>query len=66
MRVLHSKKRWNYTKLVLLTLGITSLGIAIAGVVVGNPFLIGGGVAGVFLMGALLLNSKMPSRPDIV
>jgi hypothetical protein len=66
MRTIHTKKRWNKTKLVLLTLGITSLGIAIAGAVLGNPFLIGGGVAGIFLLGGFAMNLKKPPMPGVV
>ncbi len=66
MRVIQKKRSWNRTKLVLLTLGITSLGVVIAGAVTGNPFLIGGGLAGIILLGGFALNLKKPMTSDIV
>jgi hypothetical protein len=66
MRVLQRKKRWNQTKLVLLTLGITSIGLVIVGNTLGNPFLIGAGFAGMFLLEPVALHLKAPTRNDLV
>jgi len=59
MRVIHQRKK-KYTTLVILLVGITSLGIAIGGAVSGNPILIGAGVAGFVLTCAMAVNLKKP------
>ena len=66
MRVLRMKKKTMFSKLVILSLGLTSVGILIGGFVTGNVFLIGAGAACLFMTCAGTLGIRRTPQAGLV
>ena len=66
MRVLRIKKTTMLPKCILGTLVSISLGVMIGGIVTLNPFLIGGGVAGIILLCGAALGIQRNQQVTLV
>jgi hypothetical protein len=66
MRVLHTKRQWKLSKLVILCMGLTSIAVIIGGILTGNVILIGAGAAGTFLMCGGALGLRERQHPSLV
>jgi hypothetical protein len=66
MRVIRTKKRHSSSKLVILSLGLTSVALLIGGLVTGQVILIGAGAAGLFLTGGAFIGLRKPDRTGLV
>ncbi len=66
MRVIRTKKRLLSSKLVILSLGLTSVAFLIGGLITGQVILIGAGAAGLFLTGGACIGLRKPDRTGLV
>ncbi len=66
MRVLRTQKKKPMTKLAMSVLAVASVATLIAGGILMNPLLIGGGVAGLFLTCGAVVSVRRPQALGLV